>query len=287
MDNDWITQYCRQIALPEIDIAGQECLQAARVLVVGAGGLGSTAALLVAGAGVGTLELVDDDQVALSNLHRQIGHTRSALGRNKVESLAESILARYPDTCLFCHAERMFSAERSFGEASNKACLDGVQDPNALSQQEGSAAEGFSPVSSVKAADVVLDCTDNFAARYALNALCWQLKTPLISAAAIRFEGQLTTFDGRRAASPCYACLYPPVSEAPAENCLSQGVLGPVPSVLASLQALECCRVLLGLGETLVGRVMLFDAFSFSFRALQLDKDPQCGVCAEPIPRIA
>lgn len=256
LDDAWLRQYCRQIALPEVDLAGQERLQNSRMLVVGAGGLGSTAALLLAGAGVGTLELIDDDDVELSNLHRQIGHTRSGLGHKKVESLEKTIHDRYPNTQIICQAQRF----------------------------EYASATADSALASVKAADVILDCTDNFSARYALNHACWLSKKPLVSAAAIRLEGQLTTFNAQDPHSPCYACLYPPVAEQPNEhNCLSQGVFGPIPSVLASLQALEACRVLLGIGETMIGRLLLFDAISFRFRTLQFAADPACVVCGQSV----
>lgn len=268
MDEQWMRQYCRQVALPEVDLAGQQRLQASRALVVGAGGLGSTAAMLLAGAGVGTIELIDDDEVALSNLHRQIGHTRSGLGQPKVQSLAQSIHVRYPEVEVIQRAKR-FAYEACTPVSSDATSLDAAQ-----------CVEGDVDLASVLAADIILDCTDNFQARYHLSHACMVAKKPLVSAAAIRMEGQLTTFDHRSGHSPCYACLYPPVAEQYTESCHTQGVLGPVPSVLASLQALEACRVLLAIGETLVGRLLLFDAMSFSFRTLQFQADPHCAVCA-------
>jgi len=271
MDDTWARQYCRQIALPEVDLAGQERLGASRALVVGAGGLGSTAALLLAGAGFGVLELIDDDEVELSNLHRQLGHTRGAIGTSKVDSLADRISERYPNVNVIRRKQRFSAGEHEDADAvKSSSAFALVKDAHA--NDDGAL--------SVVAADVVLDCTDNFQARYVLSAACWAAKKPLVSAAAIRLEGQLTTFDSRRPESPCYSCLYPPVSDRSAESCLSQGVLGPVPSVLASLQALEVCRLILGFGETLVGRLVLFDAHSFSFRTLGLPRDPSCLFCS-------
>lgn len=271
VDEEWMRQYCRQIALPEVDLAGQQRLQGSRALVVGAGGLGSTAAMLLAGAGVGTIELMDDDQVEVSNLHRQIGHTRASLGLPKVQSLAESIHARYPHVEVIQQAERFEYSEYAL---TSKSVSEFEKASKDISKESSD-----SHLASVIAADIVLDCTDNFQARYRLNHACWWAKKPLVSAAAIRLEGQLTTFDPRHAQSPCYACLYPPVADQATESCLSQGVLGPVPSVLASLQSLEACRVLLNMGETLVGRLLLFDAMHFSFRSLQFQADPNCAVC--------
>ncbi|MEJ2680026.1 MAG: HesA/MoeB/ThiF family protein [Gammaproteobacteria bacterium] len=254
MNREWMERYCRQIALPEIDVAGQERLQAARVLIVGAGGLGSTAALLLAGAGCGNLELLDPDTVALSNLHRQIGHTCAFLDKPKVHSLRDAIQARFPDINVITTAQAL---------------------PTALSELDAALQ------ASLRSADLVLDCTDNFPTRFVLNALCWSAEKPLVSASAVRWEGQLISIDPRRPDSPCYGCLYPERVGDESESCLSQGVLGPVPAVLGSMQAVEACRVLLSAGDSLVGRLMLFDALRFSFRILRLPIDPACSVCSK------
>jgi len=253
VNSDWYRMYCRQIALPEIDTSGQQQLQSAKALIIGLGGLGSTAALLLAGLGVGTLELMDGDTVELSNLHRQIGHTQAFLGEPKVASIAASLKERFKDGIdLVCH-------ENPFPVATS------------ICSQVLSLVEGV---------DVVLDCTDQFETRHAINRACWLTGTPLVSAAAIRWEGQLTSFMPKTEVSPCYACLYPElVSGEEGATCLDQGVIGPLPSIMSSLQALEASRLLLGLEPTLVGRLLLFDGKTMHFKELKLPKDPQCTVC--------
>jgi molybdopterin/thiamine biosynthesis adenylyltransferase len=247
MDDGQLLRYSRQILLPQIDIAGQEALLAARALVIGAGGLGSPAALYLAAAGVGQLVIADPDRVELSNLQRQILHHLSDLGRPKVESAADTLMAINPD----CQVSSI--AVRLLGEG--------------LSEE-------------VARADVVLDCSDNFETRFAVNAACVAQGTPLISGAAVRLEGQIAVFLPGRPDSPCYACLYH-AGEQEDQTCSENGVLAPVVGILGSLQALEALKVLLGLGETLCGRLVVFDGTVHDWRTLKLRRDPHCPVCGD------
>jgi len=240
-----LLRYSRHIMLPELDVDGQLRLLDARVLVIGLGGLGSPAAMYLAAAGVGTLVLVDDDAVDLSNLQRQIIHHTAAIGLPKVESAAAAIARLNPDIRVICIAER----------------LDG----------ERLAAE-------IAAADLVLDATDNFSSRYAMNAACWRAGTPLVSGAAIRWEGQVTAFDPRNPQSPCYRCLYPEGDDA-ALNCSESGVAAPLVGIIGASQALEAIKLLCGIGEPLVGHVLYFDGKWLEWRKLRLQRDPRCPVC--------
>ncbi len=246
MEDDELLRYSRQIMLPQIGIAGQERLRAAHALIVGLGGLGAPAAMYLAAAGVGRLTLADGDTVDLPNLQRQVIHHNADIGRAKVESARERLLAINPATDIHGLAVRL-------------------------------AADALD--AAVRDADVVLDCTDNFATRFALNAACLRAGKPLVSGAAIRMEGQLSVFDARRADSPCYRCLYPEGPEL-AESCGETGVLAPLVGVIGSLQAIEAIKLITGIGETLVGRLLLFDALSLEWRELRLPKDPHCPICA-------
>ena len=249
MNDDQLLRYSRHILLPEIDVEGQQALLDARALIVGAGGLGSPAAMYLAAAGVGTLALADHDTVDLTNLQRQIMHSADMVGLPKVASARATLHRLNPQTR-----------------------LEPIQ-----ARLEGEALEA-----EVARADVVLDCTDNFATRHAINRACVAAKKPLISAAAIRFEGQLAVFDTRHDTSPCYHCLYPETEETEQETCTQNGILAPVVGTLGTLQALEAIKVLLNLGEPLRGRLMLFDALSFDIRILKLKRDPHCAVCSQP-----
>ena len=241
-----LQRYSRQILMPQIDFEGQQKLLQSHALIIGLGGLGSPASLYLAAAGVGELTLVDFDNVELSNLQRQIIHRASDLGRPKIESARDNLHALNPDTRI--------------------NTLQGPLDEHAL-------------LLAVQNADIVLDCTDNFATRHAINRASVTAKKPLISAAAIRFEGQLAVFDSRIDTSPCYHCLYPETNEPEQETCTQNGILAPVVGSMGTLQALEAIKVLLNLGETLCGRLMLFDALSFDIRILKLKRDPHCAVC--------
>jgi len=246
MNDQQLQRYSRQILLPQIDYEGQQRLLDSHALIIGLGGLGSPASLYLAAAGVGHLTLVDFDTVDLSNLQRQIVHRTNDLGRPKIESARDNLASLNPDIR-----------------------IDTL--PGPLDDETLRAAVG--------AADVVLDCTDNFAARHSINRACVAERKPLVSAAAIRLEGQLSVFDTRKEISPCYHCLYREDGEE-AETCTRNGILAPVVGSLGTLQALEAIKVLLGLGETLVGRLLLFDALTFDLRTLKLKRDPACPVCA-------
>lgn len=246
MNDDALLRYSRQIMLPQIDVAGQEKLSQANVLIVGLGGLGSPSALYLAAAGVGHLLLADHDAVDLSNLQRQIIHRRQAINTPKVESAATTLTALSPETRLTLIDERL----------------------DASSLREA-----------VAAADLVLDGTDNFTTRYAVNDVCFELGTPLVSAAAIGFEGQLAVFDPRDEASPCYRCLYPHGDDA-ALNCAENGVIAPLVGVLGTMQAMEAIKLLAGIGTPLTGYLMCFDALAADWKKLKLPRSPGCPVHA-------
>jgi molybdopterin/thiamine biosynthesis adenylyltransferase/rhodanese-related sulfurtransferase len=250
LDDDFSERYSRHLRLPEVGLDGQKRLEAARVLLVGAGGLGSPAAFYLAAAGIGTLRLADDDVVDRSNLQRQILHTDARIGVAKVESAAIALSALNPRTKVEAIAERITSD-------NVERLLAGV--------------------------DVVIDGADNFPARYLLNDACVKLGKPLVYGAVHRFEGQVSVFDGgrQRGIAPCYRCLFPepPPPEA-APNCAEAGVLGVLPGVIGLLQATEAIKLVLGLGAPLTGRLVHFDALALRFRETRLSPDPDCAVCA-------
>ncbi|MEO4047671.1 molybdopterin-synthase adenylyltransferase MoeB [Pseudomonas sp. CAU 1711] len=245
LTDDELLRYSRQILLPQIDVPGQLRLKQSRVLIVGLGGLGSPVALYLAAAGVGELHLADFDRVDLTNLQRQIIHDCEQIGVSKVDSAMARLAALNPQVRLLAH----------------HAALD-----------EDSLA------AAVAAVDLVLDCSDNFATREAVNAACVAAGRPLVSGAAIRLEGQLAVFDPRNPASPCYHCLYGHGSEAEL-TCSEAGVVGPLVGLVGSLQALEALKLLAGFGEPLVGRLLLVDALGSRFRELRVKRDPACAVC--------
>ncbi|MGC8698292.1 MAG: HesA/MoeB/ThiF family protein [Halothiobacillus sp.] len=245
MNDDQLLRYSRHMMLPEIDYAGQERLRAARVLIVGLGGLGSPVALYLAAAGVGELVLADFDTVDLSNLQRQIAHDTASVGRLKVMSAEARIKAINPDVRVHLLPEQL---------------------------QANNLAEHLAGV------DCVCDCSDNFALRFALNAACVQAQKPLVSGAAIRMEGQVTVFDTRRVESPCYRCLYQEEGE-DALRCGDAGVLAPLVGVIGSLQAAEVIKLLVGFGTPLIGRLALFDLKRAEFRSIRFKRDPTCPVC--------
>lgn len=245
LSDEELLRYSRQILLPQIDVEGQLRLKQSRVLIVGLGGLGSPVALYLAAAGVGELHLADFDAVDLTNLQRQIVHDTPSVGMLKVDSVIARLSALNPLAKLVSH------------RAAMDADTLGV---------------------AVAAVDLVLDCTDNFTVREAVNAACVLAKKPLVSGAAIRLEGQLSVFDPRIVTSPCYHCLYGHGSEAEL-TCSEAGVLGPVVGMVGSLQALEALKLLAGFGEPLVGRLLLVDALTSRFRELKVKRDPACAVC--------
>lgn len=245
LTDEELLRYSRQILLQQIDIDGQLRLKNSRALIVGLGGLGSPVALYLAAAGVGELHLADFDTVDLTNLQRQIVHDTQSVGQSKVDSASRRLLAINPQLRLQAHRQ---------------------------------ALDSDSLVAAVSAVDLVLDCSDNFATRLAVNAACVAARKPLVSGAAIRLEGQLSVFDPRRADSPCYHCLYGHGSEAEL-TCSEAGVVGPLVGLVGSLQALEALKVLAQFGEPLVGRLLLIDALGSRFRELRVKRDPACSVC--------
>ena len=250
VDADFSERYSRHLRLPDVGLQGQKTLEASRVLLVGAGGLGSPAAYYLAAAGIGMLRIADDDVVDRSNLQRQILHTDARIGTPKVESAAIALSALNPRTTVEAIRERITSD-------NVERLLDGV--------------------------DVVVDGADNFPARYLLNDACVKLGKPLVYGAVHRFEGQASVFDaGRhRGVAPCYRCLFPePPSPESAPNCAEAGVLGVLPGVIGLLQATEAIKLLLGIGEPLRGRLLQFDALAMRFRETRLLPDPACPVCA-------
>ena len=250
VDADFSERYSRHLRLPDVGLQGQKTLEASRVLLVGAGGLGSPAAYYLAAAGIGMLRIADDDVVDRSNLQRQILHTDARIGTPKVESAAIALSALNPRTTVEAIRERITSD-------NVERLLDGI--------------------------DVVVDGADNFPARYLLHDACVKLGKPLGYGAVHRFEGQASVFDaGRhRGVAPCYRCLFPePPSPESAPNCAEAGVLGVLPGVIGLLQATEAIKLLLGIGEPLRGRLLQFDALAMRFRETRLLPDPACPVCA-------
>lgn len=245
IDDDELLRYSRQIMLPEVDVAGQERLRRAAALVVGLGGLGSPIALYLAAAGVGKLILADDDRVELSNLQRQIAHSSASVGKAKASSAKAAAAALNP---------------RIEVEA-----VVGRMDANSL----GAVLGGV---------DLALDASDNQATRFALNDACWRLGKPLVSGAAIRWEGQVAAFDPRDAASPCYRCLHAD-GAGEALNCAENGVIAPLVGVIGALQSMEAVKLICGVGESLVGRVLRYDGKRAEWRTFQLPKRPGCRTC--------
>ena len=248
MNDNQLLRYSRHILLPKIGYEGQEKLTQSHALIVGAGGLGSPAALYCAASGVGKLTICDFDIVDLTNLQRQIIHTAQSVGINKAVSAQQTIYEINPEVV--------------------------VQ----TIQQKSSEAE-FKVL--VETADVVIDCSDNFATRYALNRVCLQLKKPLVSGAAIGFEGQISVFDFRHENSPCYHCLFPDNSEESDLRCTTNGVFAPLVGMIGTTQAAEALKLLMGIGESLQGRLLLLDALSMEWRAIKLARDPKCAVCSQ------
>ncbi len=247
LDNEEILRYSRHLIIPEVGVKGQKQLKASRVLLVGAGGLGSPLALYLAAAGIGTIGIVDFDAVDLTNLQRQILHTTADVGKPKLDSAREAISAINPHVKVVPHAVRLTSEN----------ALDILKDY-----------------------DIVVDGTDNFATRYLVNDACVLLGKPNVYGSIFRFDGQITVFDAKR--GPCYRCLYPaPPPPGLVPSCAEGGVLGVLPGIIGTLQGLETIKLILGQGDPLIGRLVLFDALQFKFRELKLKKDPACPVCGE------
>ncbi|MEX0449372.1 molybdopterin-synthase adenylyltransferase MoeB [Spiribacter sp. 221] len=247
MNDDQLIRYSRQIMVPGLDLAGQEQLLASRALVVGLGGLGSPVALYLAAAGLGHLVLADFDRVELTNLQRQIIHGTDDLGHLKTDSARDRIAALNPEVTVDTLAERLTTDHL---------------------------------VTVVQAVDIVIDGSDNFATRFAVNAACVAAGRPLVSGAVIGMDGQVAVFRPDQG-GPCYRCVYADIGEE-AQSCSETGVLGPLTGVIGSLQAVEAVKVVTGLGESLAGRLLVVDALTQQWRRLSLRRDPQCPVCGVP-----
>lgn len=251
MNDDQLLRYSRHILLDELGIEGQQRLLDAHVLIIGAGGLGCPAAIYLASAGVGTLTLVDHDKVDLTNLQRQILHTRSRVGLAKVVSAAQAI--------------------RDINDGVVVHAIEQRAGPEQLAQW-------------VAQADVVLDCSDNFATRHALNRACVQQRVPLVAAAAVRFDAQISVYDARDPSSPCYACVFPPDQEFEEIQCSTMGVFAPLVGIMGAMQAAEAIKVMTGVGQTLRGRLQMLDARTMEWNEIRLRREPACPVCGAVHP---
>jgi len=248
MDDNQLLRYSRHILLPQIGIEGQEKLLGAHALIIGAGGLGSPAALYLAASGVGRITICDGDSVDLTNLQRQIAHFTHSLGTNKATSAQRTLNAINPEINITAIPQRVEGAEL-----------------NHLIAQS----------------DVVLDASDNFATRHAVNRACVAHGKPLVSGAAIRFDGQVAVFDLRASSSPCYHCLFPEAGSEEGERCAVMGVFAPLVGIIGSIQAAEALKILCGVGQPLNGRLLLLDGLQMEWRSIRLKKDPACPVCGE------
>ena len=246
MNDDQLLRYSRHILLDDIGIEGQEKILASHAVVIGAGGLGSPAAMVLASAGVGRITLVDDDEVDLTNLQRQVAHTTSRIGAPKVESARVTLLAINPDIEVIALRERVSGARLA---------------------------------EIVRGATVVLDCCDNFATRHAVNRACFAHGVPLVSGAAIRFDAQLSVYDPRNGASPCYACLFPEGQRFEDAACSTMGVFAPLVGIAGSMQAAEALKLITGAGEPLVGRLAMLDGRRMEWTTIAVARDPQCPIC--------
>jgi adenylyltransferase/sulfurtransferase len=247
VNDEELLRYSRHILLNELGVEGQERLQAAHMLVIGAGGLGSPASFYLASAGVGRLTLVDGDRVDLTNLQRQILHTTDRIGLPKVDSGRTALAAINPDVRI-----------DTVGRRVDAEALDSL----------------------VAQASVVLDCSDNFATRHAVNRACVAHRRPLVAGAAIRFDGQVASFDLRDEASPCYACLFPP-GDGEDELCSIMGVFAPLTGIIGTVQAAEALKIAAAAGTPLVGRLLMLDALAMQWHSVRVPRDPECPVCAQ------
>ena len=247
MDDRQLLRYSRHFLLDDIGVEGQERLLAAHALVIGAGGLGSPVALYLASAGVGRITLVDDDTVDLTNLQRQIAHTEARVGQPKVASARAAIAAINPDVQV-----------RTVAQRADEALLRPL----------------------VAEADVVLDCTDNFATRQALNRACVAARKPLVAGAAIGFDGQVSVYDLRRDDSPCYACVFPATQTVEEVRCATMGVFAPLVGLIGTVQAAEALKLLCGIGQPLVGRLLMLDSRRMEWTEVRVQRQPDCQVCS-------
>ncbi len=245
MNDEQLLRYSRQIMLPQLGIEGQQRLREASVLVVGSGGLGCPVSMYLAASGIGGIIIADDDKVELTNLQRQLAHTMVDLGRLKAESLKASLGAINPECTVDAVAGRI--------DSEQLARL-------------------------VPRVSAVLDCTDNFEARFAINRACVTCRVPLVSGAAIRFEGQVMVYDPRQESSPCYQCLYPVTGEVE-ETCSQNGIIAPLVGIIGSMQALEAIKLITRIGTTLSGRLQILDALGLRWREIKIAVDPKCPIC--------
>ena len=247
MTDDELLRYSRHILLNEIGIEGQERITQGRALVIGLGGLGSPVALYLGSAGVGHITLVDHDTVDMTNLQRQVVHTMEQVGQSKVLSAQRAIHAINPD----------------------------VQVTPVVAKADATHLDVL-----VSGADVVLDCSDNFSTRHAINAACVAHGKPLVSGAAIRFDGQISVYDPRDASAPCYACVFPPDTSFEETLCATMGVFAPLVGIIGSMQAAEALKLLSGAGPSLAGRLLMLDGRQMAFTEMRLPRDPKCPVCS-------
>ncbi len=248
MNDEQLLRYSRHILLPEIGVEGQEKFLASSALIIGAGGLGSPVALYLAAAGLGTITLADGDAVDLTNLQRQILHTTGSIGKPKAASGREALAKINPEVKVVPSQRRLEGEE-----------LDRL----------------------VAESSVVLDCSDNFATRHAVNRACVRHRRPLVSGAAVRFDGQVSVFDLRDDLSPCYQCLFPENAELEEMRCAVMGIFAPLTGIIGAVQAAEALKLLAGAGDTLKGRLLILDALAMQWRTVKLVKDPSCAVCAK------
>ena len=248
MNDTQLLRYSRHILLDEVGVEGQARLLSSHALIVGAGGLGSPVALYLGSAGVGQITVVDDDRVDSTNLQRQIAHTLARVGQFKAHSVQQAIAAINPDVKVSPITTR-----------ADAAVLDAL----------------------VPQADVVLDCSDNFATRHALNRACVKHCKPLVSGAAIRFDGQVSVYDPRQTASPCYACVFPPSEAVEEANCATMGVFAPLVGIIGSVQAAEALKLLCGIGRSLTGRLLMLDGRGMDWHEVRIARDPVCPVCGD------
>ncbi len=251
MTDDDLLRYSRHILLEEIGVEGQQRLAASHAVVIGAGGLGSPVALYLGSAGLGRITLVDADTVDVTNLQRQIAHAQDRVGQAKVDSAREAIRALNPAVNVQVVAQR-----------ADAALLDTL----------------------VPGASVVLDCTDNFATRHAINAACVRHRVPLVSGAAIRFDGQVAVYDPRDGQAPCYACVFPPQQAVEETRCATMGVFAPLVGVIGSLQAAEALKLLAGAGTTLTGRLLMLDGLRMEWNEIRVSRQAGCPVCGSHAP---
>ena len=248
MNDDQLLRYSRHILLDELGVEGQQLILRSHALVIGAGGLGSPVALYLGTAGVGRLTIVDHDTVDLTNLQRQIAHNLSRVGQPKAASAAQTIAAINPDVQVLALQER--------ADAKRLAAL-------------------------VADADVVIDCSDNFATRQAVNAACVAHRRPLVSGAAIGFDGQISVYDTRDPAQPCYACIFPPEATFEEVRCATMGVFAPLVGIIGAMQAAEALKLMTGVGSSLAGRLQMLDARSMEWNEIRMSRQTACGVCGD------